>query len=161
MQQSQETFYVKSIGQIRRSGEDVILEIDELFRPALLDLEKFSHVMVLWWAEKFDTDEYRAKLHIEPPYLPDRAIGIFATRSPFRPNPIAITTCPILDIDMTTGRVKVANIDAFDGTPIIDLKAYLPICDRVREAQVASWFAEWPEWIPEEGTPLQDPEGGL
>ena len=56
---------------------------------------------------------------------------VLAVDAPFRPNPIAMTTCPILAIDQEAGRVWVGAIDAFDGTRIVDLKAYLPICDRV------------------------------
>jgi tRNA (Thr-GGU) A37 N-methylase len=114
--------------------------------------------MVFWWADAFDNGEDRAMLHIKPPYAPDRSIGVFATRSPFRPNPIAMTTCPLVSVDEEEGLVVISDIDAFDGTPIIDLKAYLPICDRVRDPRVPEWLADWPEWAPEAGTPLVDPK---
>jgi tRNA-Thr(GGU) m(6)t(6)A37 methyltransferase TsaA len=157
-QQNPEKFWMTSIGQIRRDQEEVVLEIDAPFRPALQDLEQFSHVMVFWWAEEFDNDEDRAKCLIKPPYAPERAMGIFATRSPFRPNPLAMTTCPIISVDRDAGRVVVGDIDAFDGTPIVDLKAYLPICDRVRDVRVPPWLADWPEWTPEKGMRLMDPK---
>ncbi len=157
MQQQRETYSLKPIGRISRRDDAIVLEIDIPFRPALKDLSGFSHVMVFWWADAFDNDEDRAKLHIKPPYAPDRSIGVFATRSPFRPNPIAMTTCPIVSLDEEEGLVIIGDIDAFDGTPIIDLKAYLPICDRVRDPRVPEWLADWPEWVPESGTPLVDP----
>jgi tRNA (Thr-GGU) A37 N-methylase len=113
--------------------------------------------MVFWWADAFDNVADRARLHIQPPYAPDREIGVFATRSPFRPNPISMTTCPILAVDEAAGRATVSDIDAFDGTPIVDLKAYLAICDRVREVRHAPWLEGWPEWMPETGTRLMDP----
>jgi tRNA-Thr(GGU) m(6)t(6)A37 methyltransferase TsaA len=158
VQQEQGVFWMEPIGRVRRKGAEVVLQIEPRFRPGLEDLDQFSHVMVFWWADEFDNEWDRARLHIKPPYAPDRAIGVFATRSPFRPNPIAMTTCPILDVDTDAGRLTVGDIDAFDGTKVIDLKAYLPICDRVKAPQLPSWFADWPTWMPETGTRLQDPK---
>ncbi|MGC9523251.1 MAG: TrmO family methyltransferase domain-containing protein [Anaerolineae bacterium] len=103
-----------------------------------------------------DTKTGEVQLLAVHPDDQNRGIGIFATRSPFRPNPISLTTCPILAIDAAEGRITVVDIDAFDGTPIVDLKAYLPICDRVRDVRVPPWFEKWPEWLPETGMPLED-----
>ncbi len=157
-QSTGERFWMEPIGRIRREDDGVVLEIDAPFRPALTDLAHFSHVMVFWWAGEFDNEEDRARLFIKPPYAPDREIGVFATRSPFRPNPIAMTTCPILAIDQEAGRVRVGEIDAFDGTQIVDLKAYLPICDRVQEPRTPLWLDNWPAWLPEAGMRLVDPK---
>lgn len=157
MQVQTERFWMAPIGRIRRGDDQVVLEIDEAFRSALEDLDQFSHVMVFWWADAFDNAADRARLHIRPPYAPDRSIGVFATRSPFRPNPIAMTTCPVLAVDVAAGRVTVADIDAYDGTRIVDLKAYLPVCDRVQDARQAPWLEGWPMWLPEGGTRLMDP----
>lgn len=76
-------------------------------------------------------------------------------RSEYRPNPIALTTCRILACDEIEGVVKIAKIDAFDGSPIIDLKGYFPVCDRVREARIPGWLSFWPEWMPEDGMGLE------
>jgi tRNA (Thr-GGU) A37 N-methylase len=65
-----------------------------------------------------------------------------------------MTTCKILKVDEANGVVQVANIDAYDDTPIIDLKAYFPVCDRVKEAKIPEWLSDWPEWLPEEGLGL-------
>ncbi len=154
--QNREAFRLYSIGRVRRSDDEVVLEINAPLRPALKDLEQFSHVMVFWWADQFDNDEDRAKLFIHPPYAPEHAMGVFATRSPFRPNPIAMTTCPILDVDMEQGEIAITGIDAMDDTQIIDLKAYFPICDRVRDAKLPPWLNGWPEWMPRVGTCLQE-----
>ena len=56
--------------------------------------------------------------------------------------------------DEASGLVKVVNIDALDGTPIIDIKGYFPVSDRVREASIPEWLVGWPEWFPEEGLGL-------
>ena len=72
-------------------------------------------------------------------------IGIFATRAEYRPNPVAITTCRILAIDQDKGLLQLAGLDAREGTPVIDLKAYFPLFDRVKEARTLDWLPEWPE----------------
>jgi tRNA (Thr-GGU) A37 N-methylase len=114
--------------------------------------------MVFWWADRFDDDTYRAMLQTKPPYAEEHVCGVFATRSPYRPNPIAMTTCRLVVVDEEEGLVEVADLDAFDGTPIVDLKAYFPVCDRVQEAHIPAWLAGWPEWMPEEGIGLEPHE---
>jgi tRNA (Thr-GGU) A37 N-methylase len=66
-----------------------------------------------------------------------------------------MTTCPIVEVDEEAGRVTVANLDAFDGTHIVDLKAYFPVCDRVEDAHIPEWLADWPDWMPDEGIDLE------
>jgi tRNA-Thr(GGU) m(6)t(6)A37 methyltransferase TsaA len=146
---------IKPIGTIRRTGESIRLEIAEPFRPALKALDQFSHVIVLWWAHQLDTAEMRAIMQTEPPYAPGHVTGLFATRAPYRPNPISLTTCKLLGMDEAGGVLQVADIDALDGTPIIDLKAYFPVCDRVQSAIIPEWLEGWPEWMPEEGLGLE------
>jgi len=151
----QRTFMVHAIGQVRRDNGQIALEIETAYRPALKQLGKFSHVMAFWWADRFDNEEGRALLQTEPPYAPEHVTGVFATRSPYRPNPIAMTTCKLLGVDEEAGLVQVADIDAVDGTPLVDLKAYFPVCDRVQAAYIPDWLADWPEWMPEEGIGLE------
>jgi len=138
------------IGTVVRD-EHVTLQIDDRYRPALAHLSDFSHVIVLWWVTGHDTPESREITRCELPYAPGVEAGVFACRSEYRPNPIGVTVCPIVDVDETFGRVTVADIDAFDGTPILDLKPYIGVTDRVREITVPAWFDGWPEWLPDEG----------
>ena len=154
-----EVYQVQPIGTIRRNGDDIRLEIDEDFRPGLKQLEHYSHVVVFWWAEFFDNEESRAMLQMQPPYAEDHVTGVFASRSPFRPNPIMMTTCKLLGMDEARGILVVADIDAFDGTRLVDLKAYFPVCDRVQEAHIPEWLSDWPEWMPEDGIGLEEGEG--
>lgn len=151
-----ETFEMHSIGTVRRNGSHVLLQIDEGYRPALKQLDHFGHVMVFWWADRFDNEEYRSMLQTRPPYAEEHLTGVFATRSPYRPNPIAMTTCPVLDMDEEKGVLTVTDIDAFDGTSIMDLKAYFPVCDRVKEAHIPEWLSDWPEWMPDNGQGLME-----
>ena len=153
-----EAFQLNPIGTIRRNGEQIQIEIREPYRPALKQLDRFSHVMVFWWAERFDTAEYRQMLQTEPPYAQGHVHGVFATRAPYRPNPIAMTTCNLLAMDEEAGTLQVADIDAFDGTQVVDLKAYYPVTDRVRECHIPEWLADWPEWMPETGIGLEEHE---
>jgi tRNA-Thr(GGU) m(6)t(6)A37 methyltransferase TsaA len=130
------------------------LEILEAFRPALRQLNHFSHVTVFWWADRHDNERSRRIMQTEPPYASGKLTGVFATRAEYRPNPIAMTTCKVLNVDEENGTVRIANIDAYDGTPVVDLKAYFPVCDRVKEATIPEWLSDWPEWMPEEGIGL-------
>ena len=122
-----EAFRLDPIGAVRRSNGEIHLEIGEPYRPALKALDHFSHVMVFWWADRLDDEKSRSVMQTRPPYAEDHVTGIFATRSPLRPNPIAMTTCKILAVDEGAGTVQVADIDALEGTPIVDLKAYFPV----------------------------------
>jgi tRNA-Thr(GGU) m(6)t(6)A37 methyltransferase TsaA len=149
-----EAFQLYPIGMIKRSEDKIWLEISEPFRSGLKQLEHFSHVMVFWWADKHDNDKSRSIMVTEPPYAQGKRTGVFATRAEYRPNPIAMTTCKLLDVDEEMGVVSIANIDAFDGSPVVDLKAYFPVCDRVREARIPDWLSDWPDWMPEDGLGL-------
>jgi len=141
----QEIFNMFPIGYIRRNNEEVKLEILEPFRPALKQLDHFSHIIVSWWADRHDNEKSRSIMQTRPPYAEEKVTGVFACRAEYRPNPIAMTTCKTLKIDEEKGIVRIANIDAYDGTPIVDLKAYFPVCDRVKEASIPEWLSYWPE----------------
>jgi tRNA-Thr(GGU) m(6)t(6)A37 methyltransferase TsaA len=152
MDSSRKEFRLKPLGYVRVEGNDpqtaeFHIEILKPFRSALKELDKFSHVMVFWWADQNDNEEARSILQTTPPYGENPpSTGIFATRAEYRPNPIAVTIVNILNVDQKKGLVKIPYIDAYNGTPIVDLKAYFPICDRVREAHIAPWLKDWPEW---------------
>ncbi|HDQ72766.1 MAG TPA: tRNA (N6-threonylcarbamoyladenosine(37)-N6)-methyltransferase TrmO [Chloroflexi bacterium] len=158
MEKTQDVYHIRPIGTVRRNGDDVCLEIDEPFRPAMRELGGFSHVMVFWWADRFADEEHRTTLQMNPPYAEDHLTGVFASRSPVRPNPLGMTTCKVVDVDEAEGVIRVADIDAFDGTPVVDLKAYFPVCDRVQTAHIPKWLVGWPEWMPEDGIGLQPGE---
>ena len=147
-------FQVYLIGYVKHNESEIALEILELFRGDLKQLDHFSHLFVFWWADRHDNQKSRGIMQTEPPYAQGKVTGVFACRSEYRPNPIALTTCRILAVDEECGFVKLANIDAIDGTPILDLKAYFPVCERVKEAHIPEWLSDWPEWMPDEGLGL-------
>jgi tRNA-Thr(GGU) m(6)t(6)A37 methyltransferase TsaA len=154
----EDTFVVVPIGTIHRAEEGNEVRISEPYRPACKQLDKFSHVMVFWWANHFDNEDSRGMLRTIPPYASEHECGVFATRSPYRPNPIMMTTCKLLGVDEEEGILKIAEIDAFEGSAVVDLKAYFPVCDRVQAAFIPDWLSDWPEWMPEEGIGLEDYE---
>lgn len=94
------------------------LELRPELADGLTDIEGFSHLYVIW---VFDRAEgYELVAH---PPTDDRPHGVFATRSPYRPNPIALTVVQLLSRD--GARLHVRGIDMLDGTPILDIKPYL------------------------------------
>jgi tRNA-Thr(GGU) m(6)t(6)A37 methyltransferase TsaA len=95
-----------------------VLEILPDFEPGLLDIEGFSHLFVIWAFDRAKGVELLGK-----PPIADREHGVFATRSPRRPNPIALTVVEMLRRD--GGKLHVRGVDMLDGTPILDIKPYL------------------------------------
>jgi tRNA-Thr(GGU) m(6)t(6)A37 methyltransferase TsaA len=144
---SKTSYQLTPIGRVQEAEGFYVIHIDETIRPAMKLMEGFSHIHVLWWADQLDTDEGRAILQGDLPYAPGTVAGVFANRSPARPNPIGLTTCFVLDVDPAAGTISVAWIDALDGTPVLDIKPYIPVSDRARDVSVAEWLADWPEWM--------------
>ena len=153
--EGRESFKVYTIGRVRRMEDHVELEVDEPFRSALMALDGFSHVIVVWWVDQVDPEEARTVLTCEPPYAPGHLTGVFACRAEYRPNPIAFTPCRIMSVDVEGGLVRINDVDALDGSPIIDLKAYFPVLDRVRDANIPDYLEGWPEWLPDNGIGLE------
>ncbi len=112
---------------------DGALEIHPEFEPGLLDIEGFSHLYVIWTFDRADGFDLCA----HPP-CDDHTHGVFATRSPRRPNPIALTVVELLGRE---GRIlKVRGVDMLDGTPILDIKPYLSSIPE--EKLRRGWLAE-------------------
>ncbi len=145
-----ETYSIHPIGYVRREGERTYIQVEKQYLPALKQLEHFSHMQVFCWFHECDDDGHRAVLKGMPPYKGAPETGVFASRSPERPNPIALSTAVFFHVDKKNGIIELAYIDAIDDTPVIDLKPYMPICDKAREVKVPEWIAHWPDHIPEE-----------
>jgi tRNA-Thr(GGU) m(6)t(6)A37 methyltransferase TsaA len=128
------------IGKVEKVEGRSRLKIAARYAPALLGLGGFSHVHVYWWFDRNDSPEKRRVLQVRP--RGNRAnplTGVFATRSPVRPNLIATTLCRIVQIQDHV--VDVDDIDAFGGTPILDLKPYIPASDCARgEVRTPDWL---------------------
>lgn len=108
------------------------LDIDPAYAEALGDLGEFERVWVL-----YHLDRTAAFTPLVTPYLDTVKHGLFATRSPARPNPIGMSALRLLSIAGT--RVEVAGVDILDGTPLLDLKPYVPDFDAFSPSR-AGWF---------------------
>jgi tRNA-Thr(GGU) m(6)t(6)A37 methyltransferase TsaA len=134
-------FKMHPIGHVKKSEDRTLIVLDKEYQPGLLGLGGFSHVYVLWWFDKNDTPEKRATLQVHPRGdLKNPLTGVFATRSPRRPNLIAITLCKIVAVKDNV--VEVEKIDAFDGTPVLDMKPFLPGYDTAADAKVPDWIGK-------------------
>jgi tRNA (adenine37-N6)-methyltransferase len=128
------------------------LELLPEFAEGLLDIEGFSHLFVLWIfdrAEGFD-------LTAHPP-IDDRPHGVFATRSPRRPNPVGLTVVRFLRRD--GARLFVRGLDMLDGSPIVDLKPYLssvPV-EEIRRGWITEAEARHPDRVRAAANPGGDP----
>lgn len=150
MSWSDSNYSLYTIGFVKKVqgpfNESSFLEIIPPYAEGLKGLDEFSHVIVVWWAGG-DNSTQTNTLTIRPPYMQGRKIGVFASRAPFRPNCIAITTCELLAVNQEEGFVQLRGIDAADGSRILDIKPYIPVCDRVKDVEVAEWIPEeWREW---------------
>jgi tRNA (adenine37-N6)-methyltransferase len=110
-----------------------VLEILTEFEPGLTDIEGFSHLYIIW---AFDRSEGFALVGAPP--TDNRPHGVFATRSPRRPNPIGLTVVELLS--RVGPLLRVRGVDMLDGTPILDIKPYLSSIppERLRRG----WLAE-------------------
>jgi tRNA-Thr(GGU) m(6)t(6)A37 methyltransferase TsaA len=105
---------------------------------ALQGLEEFSHLWLIWGFHKNENRRYHPKTH--PPRLGGKSMGVFATRTPHRPNPLGLSLVEIDRID--TPELFLKGIDLISGTPIYDIKPYLPQTESYPEAK-----AGWPETV--------------
>lgn len=113
------------------------IEIDASWAEALEGLEGFSHIWILWWLDRFpDPPEVLRVRSGGRPNVP--LVGIFATRSPHRPNPIALT--PVRLLEREGSRLRVVGLDAVQGTPVLDIKPYLRRGDLIAEATGPRWM---------------------
>ena len=126
----------------RLDGKDVVSDIvvDANLTEALDNLDEFSHIIVLYWMHQVTTTE-QPPTKVRPRgkrELP--LVGLFATRSPNRPNPIGKATVRL--IKRQGNVLKVKGLDATDGSPVIDIKPYLPGYDSVARAKVPLWVSK-------------------
>ncbi|MBR0175466.1 MAG: tRNA (N6-threonylcarbamoyladenosine(37)-N6)-methyltransferase TrmO [Bacteroidales bacterium] len=116
------------------------VEFCEGFEPAMLDgLEGFDYIWLIWGFSLNNPDAAHSS-KVRPPRLGgNEKMGVFATRSPYRPNPLGLSSVRISAIDAAAGRLQVLGADLVDGTPIYDIKPYVEYADSHRG--VRSGFA--------------------
>jgi tRNA (adenine37-N6)-methyltransferase len=117
------------------------IELDPDLAAGLVDLEGFSHLILLYHLHRITAPRLTVT-----PFLDDRPHGIFATRSPARPNPIGISTVRLIAIVGSTIEIEV--VDMLDGTPLLDIKPYVPAFDDRDDARIG-WFVNRLDRLPE------------
>ena len=106
------------------------------YAKGLGGLQGYSHIIVLFWVHK--AKEWKMpKDHNKPPH-----VKLFATRMPVRPNSIGMSVVELLDFSTDTGQITVKGLDALDGTPVLDIKPYIPNFDSYTDASVPDWLKE-------------------
>jgi tRNA-Thr(GGU) m(6)t(6)A37 methyltransferase TsaA len=131
------SFSINPIGVVRKTDNDSCIEIFDEYTDGLLGLEGFSHIYVFYWFDQNDTPEKRQTLQVHPRKDPNNPLtGVFATHSPQRPNLIALTRCKIGGI--IGNIIEIDDIDAHDGSPVIDIKCYIPPDDEA---------VRLPDWV--------------
>jgi tRNA-Thr(GGU) m(6)t(6)A37 methyltransferase TsaA len=144
-----ESVVVKPIGVVHNSVKDPrmgdweslesTIVVQDRWASALDGLEAFSHIFVIYWLHLVSEEPRETTTHVHPrgdPSIPLQ--GVFATRSPVRPNPIGLRVVALLERRGNVLRVR--GLDAIDGTPVLDLKPYLFHYDGVPESTVADWI---------------------
>jgi len=131
------TCYPDKFGVPRQSGlvKNTISELEILpeWQPefALHGLDGYSHVWIHFIFHLNTNTKYHPKVH--PPRLGGQSIGVFATRSPHRPNPLGLSLCEIFKIE--NNKIYLYGVDLVDGTPIVDIKPYLPQFENLPQAR--------------------------
>lgn len=132
------TFHLAPIGIIHKTDTQTWIEIDERYLPALDGLEGFSHINVFFWFHENDHPEGRQVLKVHPRRDTTNPLtGVFATHSPLRPNLIGMSLCRVLAVEPP--KIEIDRIDAFDGTPLLDIKCYIPSSRTFENLRLPDW----------------------
>lgn len=120
------------------------IHLEPVYAPGLQGLEGFSHVIVIFFLDRAQGFDPKKQLLRRPRGMEDmQEVGVFAQRTKYRPNPIGTTAVELLGI--AGGVVRVRGLDALDGTPVLDLKPYMPAFDRVDDVTLPPWVGRFME----------------
>jgi len=147
-----EEMCLRPVGIVRSAEQAAVIEIEPALHGILDGIEGFSHVLVLYWAH-LNPHQDRPAVKVHPMGRKELPLtGVFATRSPVRPNPVLATVVRL--VESTGDTLTVAGLDAVDGTPVIDIKPVTPGDCPAGEVRVAPWLADA---LHELEGPAQDP----
>jgi tRNA-Thr(GGU) m(6)t(6)A37 methyltransferase TsaA len=137
--------HLRAIGVVKKAGEqEAQIHVFPKFKDGLKGITDFSHIIVLYWAHLRTSEEERNTLQVYPKrHGVKTKVGVFACRSPTRPNPIGFCVVELMQkngCDMT-----VKGLDAFEGSPILDIKPYLPRADVIQDAYTPEWSWRGPQ----------------
>ncbi|BCN32692.1 TrmO family methyltransferase domain-containing protein [Anaeromicropila herbilytica] len=134
------SYLVEQKGTIRNTQGEVYIQLTDK-----MDITS-NYIKILWWFHKFDSEIYRKVTECNPPYENSPRTGVFATRSPVRPNPLAMTVARILKVDHEQNRIYINAIESFDKTPCIGILEYRQDSNCILECRVPEWLSHWPKW---------------
>ncbi len=146
------TVHKEKFGITRQSGMSefpakIVFEPEYRDPNAVRGLDGFSHIWVLWQFSKSKSDRWQPT--VRPPRLGgNKRMGVFATRSPFRPNSIGLSSLKLQNVELTADKGPVLHVtgaDILDGTPIYDIKPYIAFCDSHPDA-VSGFSEEYKEY---------------
>jgi len=139
-------YTIKPIGNVQVHGELYTINLDKEYLPGLKHIEGFSHLWIVWWAHLTDYPEARNRYTAKSLFITaPNETGVFASRTPERPNPVMFSAIKLESVDSENGILTIRFIDAEDGTPVLDIKPYFPM-ERIRDCHSPKWFAHWPQW---------------
>jgi len=115
----------RNMGQARERGKTAVITIDADWRAGLAGLAAGDWIQVLVWADKARRD-----LIVQSPKHRNEPVGVFALRSPVRPNPILLSLTRISAIDRDAGKIEVDALDSLNGSPVIDIKPFISSADQ-------------------------------
>ena len=145
------TYAVHPIGTFSHGPEGATIVLEPQYAAALTGLAGYSHINIIWWFSEAQPLQQGPFLEKQPYSKGPDQLGTFATRSPARPNSLALSCAQITHIDLERAEIGLAYVDAEPGTPVLDIKPYVPSLDRVEAPRVPDWCAHWPGSIEESG----------
>jgi tRNA-Thr(GGU) m(6)t(6)A37 methyltransferase TsaA len=133
----------KAVGkEVRDKRHTSEIVLHQNLQEALDGISEFSHLFVIFWMHEISEEERKTR-KVHPRGREDMPLlGVLATRTPYRPNPIGLTLVELLDVKGNL--ITVRGLDAFDGTPILDIKPF-DRWDLVEEPEVPDWWAKLEE----------------
>ncbi len=134
-------FDVNAIGEIRNVNGRIYIQLEKIIHAPT------EYITIFWWFHKFDSKKYRDITECMPPYENAPRSGVFATRSPVRPNPIAMTVAHVIEVDTDKKRIYLNNIESFDKTPCIGFSEYKTEIHCIKECRVPQWLMHWPKYV--------------
>ena len=134
------TIGLDPVGRVERRDGKIFVEVQPASAEALDGIQSFSHIWVIYWFHGNDTPEKRRTLKVHPRGNPANPLtGVFATRSPARPNLLGLNACRL--VRREGHRLEVEGLDAWDGSPVLDIKPYLHPLDSFPQATFPQWAA--------------------
>lgn len=136
---------VRFIGVVEKESEEAaVIRIFPEYCAGLKGIEGFSHIIILYWIHLRDKEKERRTLLVFPmKHSVNVETGVFACRSPSRPNPIGLCVVKLLKVEGCV--LTVEGLDALEGSPILDIKPYSPRADAVPNARAPEWTLHGPK----------------